>query len=100
MPRGRRIGDPLAVGAYRLVAVGALIAEPAGAVAVRKKHDEPGLDELLRPVAVTRGDGSRRIDEPAAIVHGDDGRERAVAVGAVQDALESDFAVANLDRVR
>src|SRR5579864_4886875 len=99
-PRGVGIGDALVVRTHRAIAARALVAEPARAVALGVEHNEAGLDEELRPVAIFDRDGTGGIHQAGAIMHADDGRKRPIAVGAVDGCLQGDVAVAKFDRLR
>ena len=100
LPRRGDVGDTLAARQHTALLDAALRAEFARAVAVRQQHRMPGLDELLRPVAVARLHGFRIGGEPAAAMQGDHQRKRAATLGLIELRMQRGAASGNLDLLR
>ena len=99
-PRRIGVGDALAPGTHLAIGLAALRAEPARAERVREQHDEAFADQEIGPFAVELRLGRRAVDEPAAIVHRHHGRERSVALGPVQRAVQRHIVGGDVDVLR
>ena len=99
-PRRIGVGDALAPGTHLAIGLAALRAEPTRAERVREQHDEAFADQKIGPFAVELRLGRRAVDEPAAIVHRHHGRERPVALGPVQRAVQRHIVGGDVDVLR